>query len=217
MFILNFHGLGESLGSQSRSDEVYWTDPHFFAAILEIVRERRDVWVTFDDAYESDYSIALPLLKASKMKARFFVVASRVDQKGFLSSKQIQSLCAEGMTIGSHGMYHRHWPALSDQELHEEVVEARDRIEQITGTPIVEAACPFGGYNRRVLQRLRTSGYDRVYTSDGGPANPDSWFLPRNTIVRSDDLEKVLGLITEAHFGPKAAWRHLKLGAKRWR
>jgi peptidoglycan/xylan/chitin deacetylase (PgdA/CDA1 family) len=217
VFILNFHGLGEPLGSQIRSDEPYWTDPHFFGAILEIVRERRDVLITFDDSYESDYSIALPLLKASKVKARFFVVANRVGQAGFLSGQQIRSLCAAGMTIGSHGMHHRKWPGLSDRDLHEEVVEARDRIEQITGSRIVEAACPFGGYNRRVLQRLRTSGYDRVYTSDGGPAATESWIQPRNTIVRGDDLKKILGIITGAPSGPKAAWRRLKLLLKRFR
>jgi peptidoglycan/xylan/chitin deacetylase (PgdA/CDA1 family) len=217
VFILNFHGLGEPASSQLQSDELYWTDPRFFATILETIRERRDVLVTFDDCYESDYSVALPLLKASKMTARFFVVASRVGQTGYLTGKQVQSLCAEGMTIGSHGMYHRKWPVLSDQGLHEEVVEARDRIEQITGASVVEAACPFGGYNRRVLQCLRTSGYDRVYTSDGGPANAESWIQPRNTIVRGDDLPRVLGIISKAPSGPKAAWRRLKLELKRWR
>jgi peptidoglycan/xylan/chitin deacetylase (PgdA/CDA1 family) len=217
VFILNFHGLGEPLGSESRNDELYWTDPQFFAAILEIARERRDVLITFDDSYESDYSVGLPLLEASKMKARFFVVANRVGQTGFLSGQQIQSLCAAGMTIGSHGMNHRKWPGLSDRELHEEIVEARDRIEQITGSRVFEAACPFGGYNRRVLQRLRTSGYDRVYTSDGGPAAVEFWIQPRNTIVRGDDLQKILGILNKAPSGPKAAWRRLKLLLKRLR
>lgn len=217
VFILNFHGLGEPAHSQRRSDELYWTDPRFFAAILELVRERRDVLVTFDDSYESDYSIALPLLKASKMSARFFVVANRVGQTGFLSGKQIQSLCAAGMTIGSHGMNHRKWCGLEDQELHEEVVEARGRIEQITGARVKEAACPFGNYNRRVLDRLRNSGYERVYTSDGGSANAESWIQPRNTIVRGDDLQKVLGILTQDLSGPKAACRRLKLLLKRLR
>jgi peptidoglycan/xylan/chitin deacetylase (PgdA/CDA1 family) len=217
VFILNFHGLGEPLGAQSLDDELYWTDPDFFAAILQIVRDRRDVLITFDDSYESDYSIALPLLKASKMNARFFVVAKRVGQTGFLSGQQIQSLQGAGMTIGSHGMNHRKWPGLSDRELHEEIVEARDCIEQITGSRIVEAACPFGGYNRRVLQRLRTSGYDRVYTSDGGPAAQESWIQPRNTVVRGDDLQKVLSILAKTPSGPKAAWRQLKLMLKRLR
>jgi peptidoglycan/xylan/chitin deacetylase (PgdA/CDA1 family) len=217
VFILNFHGLGEPQDSQGRSDELYWTDPHLFAAILDIIRDRSDVLITFDDSYESDYTVALPLLKASKISARFFVVADRVDQTGFLSGQQIQSLCAEGMTVGSHGMYHRKWPGLSDRELQEEIVEARERIEQVTGAPVAEAACPFGGYDRRVLGHLRASGYQRVYTSDGGPASAESWIQPRNTIVRSDDLQKVSGILTKDYAGPGAAWRRLKLLLKRWR
>ncbi len=217
VFILNFHGLGDPLGSQSRSDDDYWTDPHLFAAILQLVQNRPDVLITFDDSYESDYTVALPLLEASKMTARFFVVANRVGQTGFLSGQQIQSLCAAGMTVGSHGMSHRKWPGLSDRELQEEIVEARERIEQVTGARVAEAACPFGGYDRRVLGHLRASGYERVYTSDGGPASAESWIQPRNTIVRSDDLQKVSGILTKDYAGPGAAWRRLKLLLKRWR
>jgi peptidoglycan/xylan/chitin deacetylase (PgdA/CDA1 family) len=218
VFILNFHGLGEPAASQNQSDELlYWTDPHLLATILEALRDRQDVRITFDDSYESDYSIALPLLKASGITARFFVVADRVDQKGFLSSKQIQSLHAEGMTIGSHGMFHRKWPVLNSQELHQEVVGARDQIEQIIGAQVLEAACPFGVYNRKVLQQLRASGYCRVYTSDGGPASAESWIQPRNTIVRGDDLKRVLSLVSESPSAPKAVWRRLKLGLKSWR
>jgi peptidoglycan/xylan/chitin deacetylase (PgdA/CDA1 family) len=217
VFILNFHGLGEPPASQRQNGKLYWTDPGLFATILETFRDRQDVQITFDDSYESDYVIALPLLKASGMTARFFVVADRVGRSGFLSAKQIQSLHAEGMKIGSHGMFHRKWPVLSDQQLHEEVVEARDRIEEVISAQVLEAACPFGGYNRRVLQRLHAARYRRVYTSDGGPATADSWIQPRNTIVRGDDLKRVLSLVSESPSAPKAVWRRLKLGLKSWR
>jgi peptidoglycan/xylan/chitin deacetylase (PgdA/CDA1 family) len=217
IFILNFHGLGEPPSSRLQNDDLYWTDPNFFATILKTVRQRRDVLITFDDSNESDYSIALPLLQAEKVRARFFVVAGRVDQSGYLSRKQIQFLSAVGMTIGSHGMYHRRWAELTDRELHEEIVDARDRIEQITGARVLEAACPFGSYDRRILRRLRASGYDRVYTSDGGPASAESWIQPRNTIARGDNLERVLSIFTEAPVGPKAAWRQFKLMLKRLR
>jgi peptidoglycan/xylan/chitin deacetylase (PgdA/CDA1 family) len=217
VFILNFHGLDKPGNSESRSDKLYWTSPDFFAATLEVIRKRSDVLITFDDSYESDYSIALPLLKASQMSARFFVVAGKVGQPGFLSAQQIQSLRAEGMTIGSHGMYHRKWPGLKDRELHEEIVEARERLEQVIRARVIEAACPFGGYDRRVLERLRASGYQRVYTSDGGLASAESWLQPRNTILRGDDLRKVSGILANDCSGPKAAFRRLKLLLKRWR
>lgn len=217
VFILNFHSLGEPPCSPGASDDLYRTDPSFFAAIVETVRQRQDVLITFDDSYESDYSVALPLLKASGMSARFFVVAGRVGQKGFLSGKQVQALSAEGMTIGSHGMYHRKWPILGDRELETEIVEARDRLEQMTGLRVLEAACPFGCYDRRVLQHLRAARYDRVYTSDGGPANFGSWLWPRNTIIRGDNLDRILGILNEVPSGPKAAWHRIKLRLKRWR
>ena len=121
------------------------------------------------------------------------------------------------MIIGNHGMQHRKWPGLSERELREELVEARERIEQVTGARVAEAACPFGGYDRRVLERLRASGYEHVYTSDGGPTSAESWLQPRNTIVRGDDLQKVSGILTKDYAGSGAAWRKLKFLLKRWR
>jgi len=217
MYILNFHGLGEPVALAGRSEACYWIDPSFFAAILEEVRDRSDLSITFDDSFESDYTIALPLLKAAGITAKFFVVADRVDKSGFLSAKQIQTLGAEGMTIGSHGMQHRKWCDLNDRALDEEIVDARDRLEQITATRVAEAACPFGSYNRRVLQRLRQAKYDRVYTSDGGPADLNSWIQPRNTINRQNDLNGVRMVINQTWSRPKTALHRLKLCAKRWR
>ena len=217
MFILNFHGLGAPGAEVSHSEETYWTDPALFAGVLEMVKMRPDVLITLDDSNETDYSVALPLLKAARITARFFVVAARVDQKGYLSTQQIQELVREGMTIGSHGLLHRKWPALDDKELHRECKSAQELLRGITGRPILEAACPFGAYNRRVLKWLRASGYRRVLTSDEGPAAQESWIWPRNTIVRTDDLARVAKIINHVPSGPRTVYRRLKLLAKRWR
>ncbi len=55
---------------------------------------------------------------------------------------------------------------LDDHDLKQELVEAKDRLEQMICKPITEAACPWGGYDRRVLAVLRRSNYQRVFTSD---------------------------------------------------
>lgn len=217
MYILNFHGLGERVDSENRQEAGYWITPSSFALILENVRDRPDLSITFDDSFESDYVVALPLLKAAGIIAKFFVVAAWVNKKGFLSEAQIRSLHAEGMTIGTHGMRHRRWIGLDDRALDEEIIEARDRLEQITGTRVVEAACPFGSYDRRVLRKLGQARYDRIYTSDGGPADPSSWIQPRNTIVQGDDLERVRAIIDRSYSASQKALRQLKLCLKRWR
>jgi peptidoglycan/xylan/chitin deacetylase (PgdA/CDA1 family) len=217
LHILNFHGIGDSDRVLPASEKEYWVPLSLFQEILEGVHDRIDVQITFDDSNETDYSVALPVLKATGMKARFFVVAERIGQEGFLTGNQIQSLCAEGFTIGNHGMRHRSWKHLGQEALYEELVQAKAQIEQVTGVPVAEAACPFGGYNRRVLRRLREWGYSRVYTSDGGPASTESWVQARNTIRSSDNVAKVLSLIDETPSGLKRLWRGFKLALKRWR
>ena len=217
LYNLNFHGLGELKKTFSSGEENYWLKPQIFGTILDSIRSRDDIQITFDDANESDYTLALPLLQERKMRARFFVVAQRINQNGFLSSRQIQMLHAEGMGIGNHGMRHCRWSTLSGRELHEELVEAREKIEQIVGEPVVEAACPFGAYNRRVLRMLFDSGYRRVYTSDGGAALAQSWIQPRNSILRTHDMAHVLRICDTVPSGITAFARSFKMFIKRWR
>jgi peptidoglycan/xylan/chitin deacetylase (PgdA/CDA1 family) len=188
-----------------------------FSDVLDLAKKHDDVQITFDDSNESDYSIALPLLRERNMNARFFVVADRIGQKGCLSSQQIRAMQAEGMAIESHGMSHRRWNTLDEVGLREELIEARDRIQQICGMPVTEAACPFGGYNRRAMRRLREEGYRTVFTSDGGRANSSWWVHPRNTITRAHKLSDVGQMIGGTSGGTRELWRDVKMTIKRWR
>jgi peptidoglycan/xylan/chitin deacetylase (PgdA/CDA1 family) len=217
LFILNFHGLGKPADNLTPGELHCWLETSFFTDILEAVRGRDDVRLTFDDGNASDHAIALPLLKARNMKAKFFVLAHRLDQPGYLSQGQVRELCAEGMQIGNHGMRHRKWAGLSAGELEEELIVARENLREVSQQPVAEAACPFGSYGRHVLRKLRQAGYERVYTSDGGPTASSAWLQPRNTIVRSFDTVKIASLTREIPAGPKRLWRQCKLWLKRWR
>lgn len=209
-FILNFHGLGKPARDIPLEEEPFWIEPPGFEAILDLIQCRKDVWVTFDDSNESDYEIALPALKARNMTAKIFVLAKQVGQKGYLSMRQIGELISEGVTIGSHGMRHYPWTGLNDQVLHQELNEAKDRLEQITGRPVTEAACPFGEYDRRVLRAVQNSGYNKVYTSDDLPAFADSWVQSRYTVLRTHDVSQVAEIINGAPRGLARAWLGIK-------
>ena len=185
--------------------------------ILDVVKGRSEIRLTFDDANESDYSIALPELKARNLTAQFFVVSGRVGQAGYLSPHQIEALVADGMTVGNHGLRHRRWAGLNERELHEELVEARDRLEQISGRPIPAAACPFGSYNRRVLRALQAAEYRSVYTSDGGPACENAWILPRNSIRQSQDSATIKRIACDAPGWMHRLWRAANRLRKQWR
>jgi peptidoglycan/xylan/chitin deacetylase (PgdA/CDA1 family) len=214
---LNFHGLGEPRRALPPGEEEYWLAAQAFRDILELVKGRDDVRITFDDGNESDATIALPALAEHGLRAEFFLLAGKVDRPGYVTAAQVAELVAEGMDVGLHGMEHRPWPDCDDTELSSEIEEARDRIAELSGRPVVRAACPFGAYDRRTLSRLRSAGFDRVYTSDGGLARRGEWLQCRNTLQRTHDLEWVRGTLRRSPLAAGELVRRAKTLVKRLR
>ena len=115
------------------------------------------------------------------------------------------------MGVGSHGLRHQDWRRLSDDDLREELEGSRTVLGDLLGSPVEEAACPFGSYDRRVLRVARAAGYRRLYTSDGGAASTTWWLAPRNTVDRNRPLTHWRGM---AAAGPQARTEPVRL-AKR--
>jgi peptidoglycan/xylan/chitin deacetylase (PgdA/CDA1 family) len=214
---LTFHGVGEKTRQLDSGEADVWVSADRFTGVLDAVARRPDVQISFDDGNASDVEIALPALRERGLSATFFVVAGRVGTDGFLDADDIGTLANEGMTIGCHGMHHRRWRRLSPGDLHQELVVSRDRLEEIVGRPVTHAACPFGSYDRQVLRSLRSSGYDRVFTSDCGPSRPDRWLQPRNSVRSSHSALALDELLTPEVPAHRAVYREAKLAVKRWR
>jgi peptidoglycan/xylan/chitin deacetylase (PgdA/CDA1 family) len=192
MLTLTFHGIGQPPHELRDDEAAVWLSRDEFESVLDELRDRTDIRLTFDDGNVSDVAIALPALSARGLTATFFVVAERLDQTGYLRREDLVALRAAGMRIGCHGMRHVSWRSLDRAALVEELSTARSQIEDAVGAPTREASCPFGAYDRRVLAALRAEGYERVYTSDGGWGDARWWLQPRTTLRRSgpavDDL-----------------------------
>jgi peptidoglycan/xylan/chitin deacetylase (PgdA/CDA1 family) len=214
---INFHGLGEPRRQLLPGEEAFWLPREILDVWLAQAAQYPQVQITFDDGNVSDFEIALPCLKARGITAQFFVCAGHLDHPGHLAVGQLRELAAAGMGIGNHGMFHRDWRSLDDPTLLQEIVDARDRLENLIGRKISRAACPFGSYDRRVLRALRQAGYERVYTSDGGWAKAKNWIYPRNSVCRSDSGAVVDHLLREKPIGFAASVRWLKRTVKRLR
>jgi peptidoglycan/xylan/chitin deacetylase (PgdA/CDA1 family) len=213
---LTFHGIGEPPADRAREVD-YWLPREQLLLALDRARLRPDVAITFDDGNLSDVEVALPALLERGLKAHFFVCAGRLDQPGFLGADGVRALIAAGMTVGSHGMHHRRWPALTSRELIEETEGARLRLESVTRTPADTVAVPFGEYNRRVLAAVRRAGFARVFTSDQGWASAAAWLQPRNTLHRSQGPAAIDRLLDTREALPLRWMRGLKRTAKSWR
>ena len=214
---LTFHGVGTPPRSLDPGEDRVWVSDARFLALLDCAAGRRDIAISFDDGNASDVERALPALRDRDLQATFFVVAGRLGEPHFLDQDGVRALADAGMDIGCHGMHHRRWRGLEAGALDEELVEAKALLEQVAGGSVTRAACPFGSYDRRVLRRLRGSGYQHVYTSDRGTARPGDFIQARNSVGPDDDpslLDRIAALETTS---PKLLRRRTKLVIKRWR
>jgi peptidoglycan/xylan/chitin deacetylase (PgdA/CDA1 family) len=195
LVILNFHGIGIIPRQIDNGERDCWLELEHFEAVLDLAQKLPHVLLTFDDGNISDLKLGLPALLRRGLTASFFVCSKRLDNPAFLSRDDVRKLQAQGMRIGSHGSCHRNWRRLSCQELTAELSKSRLDLEDVCGIPVLEAACPFGEYDRKVLRALRSAGYRKVYTSDRGWTNSSSWLQPRNTVLRNHSIDYIGKLI----------------------
>jgi peptidoglycan/xylan/chitin deacetylase (PgdA/CDA1 family) len=188
---IGFHGIGEPPPGLRAEDQICFVTLDLFLASLDEVAARPDVELSFDDGYASDVEIALPALLDRGLSARFFPVAGRLGQPGFVDPAGVRALSSAGMMIGSHGMHHRSWRGLDADSRDEELSKARSMIAEAAGTPVTTAACPFGSYDRQVLRALRHCGYTKVFTSDRRRAKASAWLQARYFVTGNDTIQTI--------------------------
>ena len=217
MINLCFHGVGTPSRELEPGEAPYWISEDFFGEVLDLVVERTDVRLSFDDGNACDVAIALPELHKRGLRAAFFPVADRIGVGGSIDGAGLRELVRSGMTIGSHGMRHRPWRGMGAEQLDEELVEGRRIIAAEAGVVVNDAACPLGSYDRRALVRLRRLGYRRVFTSDRARARAGRWLQPRYSIRNTDDGASVRRLLAERPQVREQALASARVAVKRWR
>ena len=155
-------------------------------ALADENRQEHCVVITFDDGCETDLLVAAPLLKEVAFNATFYVVAGFVGRPGYLSATQVRELSELGFEIGSHSMTHSYLPHLEEQELRAEIVDSKDRLEQLTGRRVAHFSCPGGRWQSRIAELALVAGYASVATSGIGTnsAATDRFRLSRIAVLR---------------------------------
>lgn len=193
-----FHGIGEPGRELEPGESRYWISRDRFLQFLDLVAADPDpahVLLTFDDANDSDFSIALPALQERGLRGSFFVIAGRLDRPGSLSNDQLRIL-SEGMEVGSHGVSHLDWRKLAPQCLEAELVGSKQTLESCIGQSVAAVSLPFGRYNARVLAAVRQAGYDRIFSTDGGPSRPSDQPIARTNVRAETTLQDFADLMS---------------------
>lgn len=157
----------------------------------------KTVVFTFDDGYASNLEIAAPALNRYRFTGTFFITVERIGQSGYLTWDQLKHLVFLGMEIGSHGMTHRPLTQLPKQDLENELVHSKRRLEQQLGIPISSLAAPGGFWNDAVAKAAKEAGYDAMWVSNigtnGKETNPSA--LRRVVVRKPFSLDHTVSMV----------------------
>jgi len=151
---------------------------------------RNHVALTVDDGTETDWLITAPILRELAFGATFYVAAGFIGRRGYLSPSQLRELADWGFEIGCHSMTHAFLSDLNPEQLQVQIVQAKDRLEQLIGRTVGHFSCPGGRCNRRVIEAVKTAGFRSLATSQIGANSPrsDPFRLKRVAVLRNTSL-----------------------------
>jgi len=153
----------------------------------------RVIAITFDDGYLDTLEAALPILKRNGFTATCYAVSGAMgkhnywdadvlgDNKPLMSASQIRQWVDAGMEIGAHSQTHPFLTKCTDNELHSELTEGKNELEDVIEGEVNQFCYPSGIYNDRVVAAVKKAGYIAATTTQRGRANPgsDLFTLPR--------------------------------------
>jgi peptidoglycan/xylan/chitin deacetylase (PgdA/CDA1 family) len=107
--------------------------------------------------------------------------ADGADSGDQLSSSEIVTLAAAGMTIGFHTVRHPVLPRLAPPDRNRALTEGRERLEDLTGQRMTVFAYPHGRTDAPTAADTRAIGYESAWTGAGRAVGrrSDRWRLGR--------------------------------------
>lgn len=188
---------------------VDWLHSQGFHAITfhDILSNRalpeKTVIITFDDAYESVYHHAFPILADAGFRAIVYVITNYIGKLNtwdmnlggicfrHMSARQLAEISEKGWEIGSHTCTHRALTRLNESQLKREFSKSFQQLSTLTPRPVISVAYPFGMQGGQVQQAAKSAGYKFACGSIRGTTSQNLFSLCRIPVYQ---FEKVTAL-----------------------
>jgi peptidoglycan/xylan/chitin deacetylase (PgdA/CDA1 family) len=153
---------------------------------------------SFDDGYHSQYSSALPILRARGWPGVLNLEVKLLATD--LRPPEVRAMIAAGWEIDAHTFTHPDLTTLPANRLHEEVAGSREAIRRRFGVPVNFFCYPAGRFDPAVKAAVASAGYLGATTTEPGLASPaGSRFELRRIRVNGSDgvagLERSLAAV----------------------
>ncbi len=141
------------------------------------------VAITVDDAYRSFLTDGWPRFKAAGFPVMLFVATAGVDADfaDLLSWDDIRALQSEGVSIGAHSHGHGHYPALSAEDVEDDLEKMKSAFTRELGATSALFAFPYGEAGQADMAAVTKAGFTAAFGQHSGAAGVMSnpFYLPR--------------------------------------
>ena len=136
----------------------------------ETLRKNNCLSYTFDDGFADLYNIAYPIMMQYHIPFTVFIIEDFIGKPGYINKAQITELASNPLVeIGSHGYSHKNLTGLSNEEISDEILGTKIRLEDVFNIKIKKFAYSHGQYNPACLACVKS--YDTAYAADSKPIN----------------------------------------------
>lgn len=145
----------------------------------------KQVVITFDDGWKSQYLYAVPVMEHYGFTATFGIITENVGRTidgepldapeltntSKMTWPQIKDLLARGFEIASHSQTHPMLTKVTNDQLVAEVVDSKKTLEEKLGVPVTTFIYPYYNYDPRVMKAVQDAGYLGARGGFGGFKN----------------------------------------------
>lgn len=175
--------------------------------------------VTFDDGYQDNYEVALPILERAGIKGTFFIATDFLGKEfptyagecSMMTPAHVRELSALGHEIGAHTLSHPKLTGIPLDTARSEIEGSKRLLEGLVGKEIVSFAYPKGDHNQAIKGLIGSLGFRLAVTvQEGLVKHPPDWLaLPRVWVGRKLNprgFEAKMSPAVEAYEKLKRRW-----------
>jgi len=149
-----------------------------FEEIIKIDIDKNYLLLTIDDAFESFYLNAWPVLKNKKIPFILFVNTREVGKHGYMTWNQIREINKSNLgTIGNHSHSHEYLVDWEDNKIKSDLETSIKIFEKELGYSPKIFSYPFGEYSVNLKKIVADLNFEFAFGQHSGVIDPTKDFL----------------------------------------
>ena len=149
-----------------------------FDKIINTNIDKNYILLTIDDAFESFYSNAWPVLENKNIPFILFVSTREIGKNGYMTWDQIREISKNKLvTIGNHSHSHEYLIDWKDEEIKSDLNVAIKIFEKELGYAPTIFSYPFGEYSTNFKKIIEDLNFKYAFGQHSGVIDPTKDFL----------------------------------------